>query len=98
MEAAILLKATTNTADRMHLKRFRHPVAVEDFDGKRSTIRVTDMVRMQFENKDENPLKHSKAAMGACAYMHQPNEMNPQQLMSIVTNAGCSRALKMLKV
>lgn len=96
--STILLNAAINTADRMHLKRFKHPVAVDVFVGKRSTIRVVEKVKMQLENSDANPLMQRTAAKGALTVMHHPYAQNPLLLKSKVTNAGCNLALKILKV
>ncbi|SJM88851.1 uncharacterized protein ZBIST_5051 [Zygosaccharomyces bailii] len=98
MDSTILFKEKTKTADRIHLENLRQPVAVDDFDGKRPTTKVTDIVRIQLKNKLANPLIHNNAASSVWAYIHQPNETNPPELTSMVISAGCSIALKTLKV
>lgn len=96
--STILLNAAIRTADKIHLNRFKHPVAVDVFVGKRSTIRVVEKAKMQLENSDANPLMQRTAAKGALTVIHQPYAQNPLLLKIKVTNAGCNLALKILKV
>lgn len=85
-------------ADRRHLNKFKQPVAVEALDGKRSTIKVVEKVKIQFENKLANALVHNTAASGVFTEIHHPKAVKPMLLRRSVTNAGCNLASTKLNV
>ena len=81
-----------------HLKRLRHPVAVEAFDAKKSTINVVDIVRIQLENSEPRPLKTRIGAMEVWASIHHPKAQKNAELSAKVTKAACNLALHKLNV